>query len=318
MHLTRLLCCCLAISATIGQADEPGNSRLLVICGHPGDDEYRTQFADSIDSIVAALHERGGFAPEHTTILFGADEMQSDGAALPAGVDGPSTFEQIQAATAAIKGRLDPDDSLWVVVLGHAYFDGRRTWFNVPGDDPDSDQLAALFDDLPCQESVFWVTTSVSGFFLKPLSAEGRVLISATEADREINATLMPEVLAEVLSDPPPLSEFDQDGDGRGTLLDLYLLTARRIAQRYVDENLVATEHGQLDDNGDGRPTEVQRPFLSEELGGTLREGEPAQPIEAGRDGSRASQIDLSAWLPAETPQEPATDAAPTDPPPTL
>ena len=301
--------------STVACGQEMGTRHLLIICGHPGDGEFREQFSADIDQIVTALTVQPGFSPEHAVVLFGTTDMHADGGAVPEVATASSEMSQVKTAVREVNAQLMPDDSLWVLVLGHAYFDGRRTWLNLPGDDPHTEQFAELFEETECREQVFWITTSVSGFFARPLAREGRVVITATEADREVNATLMPNVLAELLTEPPPLEEFDQDEDGRATLLDFYLLLTRRIAQRYVDDNLVATEHAQLDDNGDGRITEVQRPFLSGELGGTRREGEATRPIEPGRDGDHARSIDLTDWLPgddtdASTEVRPETESA--------
>jgi hypothetical protein len=159
---------------------------------------------------------------------------------------------------------------------------------------------------------------------LKPLAAPGRVVISATEPDLEVNETLFPHKLATALGNPPPYEELDSDKDGRLTLLDFYLWIARQVAQEYVTGELLATEHALIDDNGDGRGAEVQIDYLSEELGGRLRAGQdpPARPKT---DGLRASEI-LVSWPtpgaipPAKDPSAPASEPpapqAPAEPPP--
>ncbi len=293
----------LALLAGTVTAETPGVRRLVIFCGHPGDAEYRGLLAGQVDQLVTGLTSHWGFAPDQARVLFGTPAMLSDGGPRPEHATGPCTRAAMEQTLSEVQAALQPDDALWVIVLGHAHFDGRLAWFNIPGDDPDQEQLAALFTPLACRESVYWFTTAVSGYFLRPLTGEGRILISATEADSEVNATIFPGILAEIVSSPPPDEELDVDGDGVISVLDLYLLTARRVAQQYVDEDLIRTEHAQLEDNGDGRISEVQRGFLSEALGGRRKAGTPAPVLEKGRDGYLARQILLPLTRPqSETP----------------
>ena len=60
----------------------------------------------------------------------------------------------------------------------------------------------------------------------------------------------------------------------------------------YVSESLLSTEHALLEDNGDGRGTEVQRDYLTEEEGGRRRKGfVPSHP--AGKEGALAVSVKL-------------------------
>ena len=117
-------------------------------------------------------------------------------------------------------------------------------------------------------------------------------MISATEVDWEINETEFPHELARVLSSPPETKEFDIDQDGSITLFDLYVTVARNLAQSYVEREFIATEHSLLDDNGDGRGTEVQFDFLTEEQGGRAKPTKPkvSSTISNG-DGRNAKAL---------------------------
>src|SRR5262249_38994788 len=134
------------------------------------------------------------------------------------------------------------------------------------------------------------------------------------EADLEINETLFPLALAEVLAAPPPMSEFDADHDGNATLFDLYITLARNIAKRYTDEELLATEHALLDDNGDGRGTELQIDYLAVEQGGRAKAGKTPPPLRENGDGWMASRIAVPDPPPAPPPAEkPADEKPPAD-----
>jgi hypothetical protein len=199
----------------------------------------------------------------------------------------------LELAVVDLAKSLQPEDTLWLLVLGHAHYDGRFSWLNLPGPDIQQIELGKLLSGLRCREQVFFITTSASGFFLKPLAQSGRIVITATEPDLEVNETVFPHKLAVALSSPPGYAEFDLDRDGRMTLLDLYLWTAQATAQDYAMAEFLATEHAQLDDNGDGRGVELQAAFLSEELGGRLAAGKEPPLITSG-EGAAARSI----WLP--------------------
>ena len=266
-----------------------GTRRALIICGHAGDDEHRKRFAETVDSLRTSLIDRLQFDSKSVWVLFGGEDAPDD-APRPHQVRGPSTQESIAATVADLKAALKPDDSLWVLVIGHSHFDRRHSWFNIPGPDLNEQTFGRLFDGLSCREQVFWITLPASGFYIKPLTATGRVIITATEADREINETTFPHELAKLLADAPGTEELDADKDGTISLLDLYLTLTRRIAQSYADQKQLSTEHAQLDDNGDGRGTEVQLDYLSEELGGRNKSATPP-PRSPGADGHLSSQI---------------------------
>lgn len=263
--------------------------RALIICGHPGDDEHRKQFAETVESLRTSLIDRLQFDSESVWVLFGGEDAPQD-VPRPNEVRGSSTQESIAATVAELKEVLKPDDSLWVLAIGHSHFDRRHSWFNIPGPDLNEQTFGGLFEGLSCREQVFWITIPASGFYIKPLSATGRVIITATEADREINETTFPHELAKLLADPPVADELDADKDGTNSLFDLYLTLTRRIAQSYADQKQLSTEHAQLDDNGDGRGTEVQRDYLSEELGGRNKTGTPPARSSTA-DGHLSSQI---------------------------
>lgn len=276
-----------------------GVRRALVICGHPGDRDHRKLYAETIEKLYAALTQHHGFATDHVQVVFGGEASPQDGPALKS-VKELGTREVIEKVAAELRGQFQPDDSLWLIVLGHAHYDGRYSWFNLPGPDVNQLDFAKLFSGLTCREQVFWITTPVSGFYLKPLSAAGRIVITATEADLEVNETIFHQSLAKYLGNPPPPKEFDVDHDGLLTILDLYVTIARDVAQTYATEELLATEHSLLEDNADGRGTELQIDYLPIELGG--RATASAKPPKPTGDGVLAARVRLlhSAAITAE------------------
>ena len=259
----------------------------LILCGHPGDAEHVKSFTATIRTLGDGLAKTVGIPTERQHVLFGADKPKD----LP-GAAGPATREAVAAAIAEVRKELSPEDGLWVICLGHGFHDGRQAWWNLPGPDINAADFGKLFAEVNCKEQVFVMTFSLSGYFVAPLARRDRVVIAATEADAEPNETTFPAVFAKILAAGLDPAEHDVDKDGRLTLFDLYVVVAKEIAQNYASAEQLATEHAQLDDDGDGIGHELQNAYLPEEQGGTP----PGKKTNRRphRDGIRAAQIQLS------------------------
>jgi hypothetical protein len=270
-----------------GKVPQPRQRHALIICGHPGDDEHVKSFSVTVGKIGEGLTKTVGIPAERQHVLFGADRPKE-----LSGATGPATREAVAAAVAEVKKAVGPEDGLWVICLGHGHHDGRTAWWNLPGPDLSAVEFGKLFADLTCREQVFVVTFSLSGYFVAPLARRDRVVIAATEADAETNETTFPAVFAQFLASGLKPDEHDVDMDGKLTLFDLYVTVAKEIAQNYAGNEQLATEHAQLDDDGDGVGHEVQNAYLPEEQGGTPP-GKKSNK-RPHRDGVRAAQILLS------------------------
>jgi hypothetical protein len=284
--------CC---EATALAADEPADAaeaagvrRALILCGLPGDPEHRQAFAETVKKLRDSLISRYGFAESELRIHLA--EPPADNAAIPH-LRGKATREEIAAEAADLSKVLQPQDTLWVIVVGHAYWDGKQSFFNIPGPDLHQAEFGKLFADLPAREQVFFIATPASGYYIKPLSAKGRVVITATQADAEVNETIFPMALASVLETPPDPETFDADQDGTISLFDLYVAVTRDVADRYLKEKRVATEHALLDDNGDGRGTELQIDYLTIEQGGRAEAGRRPRARKGNTDGTTSARI---------------------------
>jgi hypothetical protein len=268
-----------------------GTRRALVVCGLPGDAEHRKLFGDTIEKLHKALTEKYGFAASEILVRFGVEKQAGDGPAI-SGARGLSNREGIAADVDELRKRLGADDTLWVFVLGHSHYDGRHSHLNIPGPDLDERAFGKLFEGLKAREQLFMIATPASGFFLKPLAASNRIVVTATEPDQEVNETLFPLALADVLAAPP--EGIDRDKDGKISVLELYLAVVANVMKRYVDAENLSTEHAKLDDNGDGHGSEIQEYFLPPELGG--RSGQAREPkIGPKDDGAQSSKIFINA-----------------------
>jgi hypothetical protein len=229
-------------------ASQDGTSHALILVGLPGDAAHDKLFAAVAGQWRSWLTDALGFPPANVRILFGK-------AGSPDLAKGPATREAIEHEVADLKEALRPQDRLWVFFLGHGDYDGERASFHISGPDLHGDELGKLFADIHCREQVFWMTTSASGWFLKPLSAKGRIVITATVADDEYNETEFPHALATVAQ--LPADKLDANKDGKVSVLEVYRRTLMEVEARFAADKRVPTEHAQLDDNGDGAGTEA-------------------------------------------------------------
>ncbi len=221
----------------------------------------------------------------------GTPEIPSATALPAASMAKPATRESLTAELLALKTTISADDSLFVIVMGHTHFENNLAWFNLPGPDLQQREFAELFQGFQAKQQIFIITIPCSGYYIRTLSGPGRYVISATEADLETNETLTPHVIADLMSTAPKL-EWDLNTDGKFSLFEFYIALCQGVADRYTDEALLATEHGLLDDNGDGRGTEIQAHYLSEEQGG-LPKNRQRRKLSDGRDGMASSQLSL-------------------------
>lgn len=211
----------------------------LVVVGLPGDAEHEKLFADTAQEWRDWLTDSLDF---EVTVLFGRSGK-------PPLANAPATRTAIERAIADLKKSLRAEDRLWVFFLGHGNYDGERASFHLPGRDLHADDLGKLFAGITCKEQVFWLTYATSDRFVKSLSAKGRIVIAATAAE-ELNETEFPQALATVIG------KLHADNGAKISILDLYRRTVAEVEARFAADKRVATEHAQLDDNGDGTGTE--------------------------------------------------------------
>ena len=230
--------------AGIRTAAEPhveaaAKTRALIVVGLPGDAEHEKLFGETARQWSDWLTDSLDF---EVTVLFGRSGK-------PPLANAPATRSTIERAIAGLKKSLRADDRLWVFFLGHGDYDGERASFHLPGRDLHADDLGKLFAGIACKEQVFWLTHPASDRFLKPLSAKGRIVIAAT-ADEEYNETEFPQALATVIG------KLHAENGEKASILELYRRTIAEVEARFAADKRVATEHAQLDDNGDGVGTE--------------------------------------------------------------
>jgi hypothetical protein len=279
------------IEAAAGITDAGESRWALIIVGHPGDDEHAGSLSTVAEQIRSALKDRFGFGEANIWTWSGVESNATREKSSSS--RGPATRAALVKDVEELRRMIRSDDELWVFVAGHASYADRTVSLNLPGPDVSAVTFAEWFVPFNCRRMVFVLTTPLSGYFVKPLATPGRVVITATGNDLENNETLFPSSLAKLLGTFPD-DEHDIDKDGRQTLLDLYVAVARDVKARYETDELLATEHAQIDDNGDGLASELQSKYPD---GSTQQLARRRARNRTASDGALSKSIDLGEMM---------------------
>ena len=206
------------------------NKSAVIIVGAGGEPEYAKQFETWTGELRTALSDRFGFDMKNLTVLSNAKAT-----------DVRDTFTQL-------KSKLEPNNILFVFLIGHGSFDGKEPKFNLVGPDLAASEYNALLTSLPTKRVVLFNMASSSGEFVKSLSAKGRIVITATRNGQESNATRFAGFFIAALK----ATDADTDQDGHTSVLETFVYANRLTADFYTRAGRLATEHALLEDNGDG------------------------------------------------------------------
>ena len=236
---------------------------MVVLCSLGGDEEHEQRLTEAVKQVYSSAGPVFSVQPEHIRVLLSSKEMAKT---IPDSK--PCNRTSMAELAADLASASDSQSKYLFFVLGHSHLEGRNCQFNIDGPDIDQFDYAKLFGSLPGKEQIHWIGLPASGYWIKPLSGVNRMIISATEPAMEITATEMPYALGAILAGTAEHSSLsDIDGDGMLTLMDLYLSVNIEVHQSFVTQDYVPTEHAQLDDNADGRGSELQEPFLPRKEG---------------------------------------------------
>lgn len=214
------------------------NKYAVIISGASGEPAYAKQFEQWTSSLQGALIGRFGFAKDHLKVLT---EKPADASTAAA------TAEEVRKIFNALRGQLSADNLLFVFLIGHGSFD-KEAKFNLVGPDISAGEYNTLLSALPTRRIVVFNMSSASGEFIKPLTAKGRIVVTATRNGQETNATRFTEYLLVALL----AADADTDQDGHISVLEAFNYANRLTADFYTRAGRLATEHALLEDNGDG------------------------------------------------------------------
>jgi hypothetical protein len=226
------------------------NKFAIVIAGVGGEEAYTKKFSAEAARLYDALTARLGFDEKNVSLLV--ENINGGPENGPRDADHPTarraTADEARKAFASIKSAANADSLVLVALIGHGSFDTQQAKFNLVGPDLGAKDYAQLIGSLPTRRVVFVNCASSSGEFVKPLSGEGRVVITATRSGNEQNATVFAEHFIAALTD----EGADADKNGRVSVLEAFGYASKLTADWYKQKNRLATEHAMIDDNGDG------------------------------------------------------------------
>ncbi|HEY6330462.1 MAG TPA: hypothetical protein VI756_14085 [Blastocatellia bacterium] len=229
------------------------NKFALLISGVGGEEVYTKKFTAQVFHLYDLLVSRFGFLDKNVTLLTetgasGAEDGFTDPDKTGEAHVALSTADEVHKAFDRLKTATKPDSLVLIVMIGHGSFDNNEPKFNLVGPDLAAKDYAKLLATVPAKRVVFVDCSSSSGEFIKPLSGEGRIVITATRSGSEQNITVFADNFIAALSD----EAADTDKNGRLSVLEVFNYAAKLTADWYKEKDQLATEHALIDDNGDG------------------------------------------------------------------
>ena len=159
-----------------------GERYALIVTGAAGGEAYEQKYLKWRVAFAATLREKFHYAPERMVVLA---ESESDGVQK-------ATRENVQRAFLDLRKRLNKDDQLLVLLIGHGTsLDGEEAKFNLVGPDLTATEWADLIKPIPGRV-IFVNTTGASFPFLRRMAGRGRVVLTATDSAAQQFETIFP------------------------------------------------------------------------------------------------------------------------------
>ena len=227
--------CLLLAASGVARA---GERYALVVTGASGGPQYAEKYDEWRSSFVQVLQGPLGYAEANVLVLA---EEELAGAQK-------ATRENVRAAIADLRRRATKDDVVLVVLVGHGSGnDAGDAKFNLVGPDLSASEWGELLKAMPGR-LVFINGASGSAPFLQELSARNHVVITANDSAAQTFETVFPQFLLEAYRD----NGADLDKNDRVSVFEAFAFISSRVREYFEQRSQLATEHGVLDDNGDG------------------------------------------------------------------
>jgi hypothetical protein len=218
----------------------------LVVTGASGGAAYAEKYNGWRERLVGLLREQFGYPESHVLVLA---ETAQPGVRV-------ANRENVRAALADLRKRATPSDLVLVLLIGHGTgFDGGEAKFNLVGPDLTAEEWASLVAPLGSRV-VFVNTTSGSFPFLRTLSAQGRIVLTATDSPAQQYETVFPEYFIRAFAD----RAADLDKDEKVSIWEAFTYASAGVRGWFEEQGRLTTERPILDDTGDGVGAEAAMP----------------------------------------------------------
>lgn len=213
-------------------------TKLILVVGAAGEEEYREQFRMWRDRIV----ELAASTDQFTFVKI--EEAR----------DGKEPKQQLQEA---IQSTAKGTESLWLVFIGHGTDDRKVSKFNLIETDLSAKELNEWLSGLEMPELPVVVVNcaSSSGAWISKLKQSSpeakRVIVTSGKSGSQYNFARFGEYFSSAIADP----QADLDKDQQTSLLEAFVVASQRTQAFYLSENRLATELALIEDSGDGLGT---------------------------------------------------------------
>lgn len=229
-----------ALAARAGAEDRYA----LIVSGASGGKAFAQAYDKWRTTLAAALRTHLQIPDDHVIVL-----AETGGPGV-----GRATREGVERALQSLAGRMGPEATLLVVLIGHGSSDGVSAKFNLVGPDLDAAEWAALLAKLPGR-LVFVNTTGASFPFLSRLAGPRRIVITATASEAQRYDTVFPEFFVRAFED----EAADLDKNRRVSIWEAFAYASLQVRRWYEERGQLPTERALIDDTGDGIGIDVDQ-----------------------------------------------------------
>lgn len=268
-------------------APAPPQTRVLIVSGAAGSDEYTATQKKWRETLVTQLTTRLGVPASRLVVLA---ERAGDGYQAASAVN-------LRQALATIRASQGQADTLLIVLFGHGTFDGVDAKFNLVGPDLTAHEWRDALAGIPGR-LVFVQTASASFPFLAALAAPNRVVMTATDSPQQKYDTVFGEYFVAAFT--PEADEADLDKDGRISMWEAFAYAAESSKRYYQQRGQLSVERALLDDSGDGVGRDIakqgddgllaSRLFLDPDP--ATASGDPSVTLLIGRRNTLETELD--------------------------
>jgi hypothetical protein len=223
-----------------------GERYAMIVTGASGADAYEEKYLAWRTTFTTTLREAFNYDPERIITLA---EHEGPGVQK-------ATRENVQRVLGDLRKRLNKDDQLLVLLIGHGTsLDGEDAKFNLVGPDLNASEWADLLKPVPGR-LVFVNTTGASFPFLRRLAGRGRVVLTATDSAAQLFETWFPEFFVKAFE----YAAADLDKNGRVSVWEAFTYASGGVRQWFEQKGQLPTERPLLDDTGAGIGREAMNP----------------------------------------------------------
>ena len=219
----------------------------VILCGSGGEPEYRTKFRNWGDRLKRVLIDKAGREANDVYLFMEAvDNSKEENTQT-------ISLKNLAAFFSALPDAGNAEEPLFIYMIGHGSYLRGQGKFHIPGPDLNLDHVADWLRKIGERPIVLINAASGSAAWVNGLSGPNRLIFSATKSVGEQYATEYMEFFLQALEQ----GLADPNRDERVSIWEVCERAASLTETWYTSNGLIATEHGILDDNGDGLGTRL-------------------------------------------------------------